>query len=123
MTSVWKALARRAKAADASPTDPALHALRIRAKRARYAAEALAPFVGPRSSGFARAAARLQDVLGRHQDAVVAIDTLSRVATRSPELAFAAGWISAGRARVRADTRAAWPKAWRSLAKKERRFW
>src|SRR5439155_19834249 len=65
MTSVWKALSRRARRAMSSPTDDALHALRIRAKRARYAAEALEPFVGKRATRFARAAARLQDVLGR----------------------------------------------------------
>ena len=123
MTSVWKALARRARAAGSTPTDEALHALRIRTKRARYAAEALAPFVGSRATRFARKAARLQDVLGRHQDAVVAIDMLSEVAGGSPELAFASGWIAAGRARVRSETRAEWPKAWRSLARKERRFW
>ena len=123
MTSVWKAAARRARAAAATPTDETLHALRIRTKRARYAAEALEPFVGKPAARFARSAGRLQDILGRHQDAVVAIDKLSDVAARDPDVAFAAGWISAGRARVRADTRDAWPKAWRSLARKERRFW
>jgi CHAD domain-containing protein len=123
MTSVWKALARRARAAGASPTDEALHALRIRAKRARYAAEALEPFVGTRAARFAHRAAALQDVLGRHQDAVVEIDKLADVAVRAPELAFTAGWMSAARARVRTDMRAAWPDAWRSLAKKGRRFW
>ncbi|TMK36245.1 MAG: CHAD domain-containing protein [Actinobacteria bacterium] len=123
MSSVWKALARRAKAAGRSSPDPVLHALRIRAKRVRYAAEALAPFVGDRASAFAKAAGRLQDVLGRHQDAVVAIDKLAAVAATDPTLAFAAGWIGAGRERVRVETRAAWPEAWRSLAKKKRRFW
>jgi CHAD domain-containing protein len=123
MSSVWKALARRAGAASGSSPDPVLHALRIRAKRVRYAAEALAPFVGGRASAFAKSAAGLQDVLGRHQDAVVAIDKLSAVATTDPTLAFAAGWLAAGRERVRVETRAAWPDAWRSLAKKKRRFW
>jgi CHAD domain-containing protein len=123
MSSVWKALARRAGAADGSSPDPVLHALRIRAKRVRYAAEALAPFVGDRAASFAKAAARLQDVLGRHQDSVVAIDKLAAVAAAEPALAFAAGWIGAGRERVRVETRAAWPDAWRSLAKKKRRFW
>jgi len=123
MTSAWKAVARRARAARAAPTDETLHALRIRTKRARYAAEALEPFVGKRAARFARAAGQLQDVLGRHQDAVVAIDKLSNVAERDPGLAFAAGWISRARERVRVDTRDAWPKAWRSLARKERRFW
>jgi CHAD domain-containing protein len=123
MTSVWKALARRARAADTSPTDEALHAFRIRTKRARYAAEALEPYVGKRATRFARSAGRLQDVLGRHQDAVVAIEKLSEVAARDPDLAFTAGWIAARRARVHAGMRAAWHHAWRSLAKKERRFW
>jgi CHAD domain-containing protein len=77
MSSVWKALARRAGAADGSSPDPVLHALRIRAKRVRYAAEALEPFVGDRAVAFAKAAARLQDVLGRHQDSVVTIDKLA----------------------------------------------
>jgi CHAD domain-containing protein len=123
MSSVWKALARRARAAESSPTDEALHALRIRTKRARYAAEALEPFVGARASRFARRAARLQDLLGRHQDAVVAIDRLAKVADASSELGVAAGWIAAGRARERAEIRSVWPKAWRALARKERRFW
>jgi len=100
MPSVWKALAHRAGAADGSSPDPVLHALRIRAKRVR-----------------------LQDVLGRHQDSVVAIDKLAAVAAAEPVLALAAGWIGAGRERARVETRAAWPDAWRSLAKKKRRFW
>jgi hypothetical protein len=54
---------------------------------------------------------------------VVAIDKLAAVAAGEPALAFAAGWIGAGRERVRVETRAAWPGAWRSLAKKKRRFW
>jgi len=123
MSSMWKALARRAGAAGRSSPDPVLHALRIRAKRVRYAAEALTPFVGDRASAFAKAAGRLQDVLGRHQDAVVAIDKLAGVAATDPTLAFAAGGIGAGRERVRAQTRTAWPEAWRALAKKKRRFW
>jgi len=62
-------------------------------------------------------------VLGRHQDSVVAIDKLAAVAAAEPVLALAAGWIGARRERVRVQTRAAWPDAWRSLAKKKRRFW
>jgi hypothetical protein len=73
----------------------------------------------------ARPRPRLQCVLGRQQDSVVAIDMLAAVAAAEPVLAFAAGWIGAGRERARVETRAAWPDAWRSLAnaKKKRRFW
>jgi Uncharacterized conserved protein len=87
MSSVWKALSRRAGAASGSSTDPVLHEVRTRAKRVRYAAEALAPFVGDRASAFAKSAARLQDVLGRHQDSAIAIDKLSAVAAADPTLA------------------------------------
>ena len=62
-------------------------------------------------------------MLGRHQDSVVAIDKLSAVAAADPDLAFAAGWIGAGRERLRVEIRDTWPDAWRSLAKKKRRFW
>lgn len=69
------------------PSDGELHALRIRAKRARYAAE-LASF-----GGDARAARavdrfkRVQDVIGVHQDAVVAEERLRRIARGAPALA------------------------------------
>jgi CHAD domain-containing protein len=69
----WKRLRRDHAALGSHPSDEALHALRIRAKRARYAVEAVAGAVGgdkPRE--FAGALADLQDVLGAHQDAVVA---------------------------------------------------
>jgi CHAD domain-containing protein len=63
------------------PPDDELHALRIHAKRARYAAELLA--VGDRSKPLARylgALKELQDVIGEHQDAVVAEARIRRVA-------------------------------------------
>ena len=49
-----------------------LHAVRIRAKRSRYAAEAVTPALGQPARRFAKAVAGLQEVLGDHQDAVVA---------------------------------------------------
>ena len=73
-----------------------------------------------------RATANLFGVEGFHLCDVLGVAAVARpsaVAVRSPELGFAAGWMSASRARVRTETRAAWPAAWRSLAKRERRFW
>jgi CHAD domain-containing protein len=56
--------------------DAALHAARRAYKRARYAVEVLAP-VRPRPSGrLSKRLAALQDLLGAHQDAVVAEQTL-----------------------------------------------
>ena len=68
----WHKLSKRAKALGDEPTDAQLHEIRIRTKRARYAAEAAAPVVGKQARAFAHAAARLQDVLGELNDSVVA---------------------------------------------------
>ena len=54
------------------------HAVRIRAKRARYAADATTVVLGPRARAFASALADVVDVLGAHQDAVVAAQTWLR---------------------------------------------
>ena len=72
MERPWKHLEHAATAAGAEPADADLHEIRIRAKRARYAAEALVPAFGKPARRFAAAAAELQTVLGRHQDAVIA---------------------------------------------------
>jgi len=68
----WRLLEKRADALGKSPPDEALHDIRVRTKRVRYAAEAVAPVVGKRARAFATAAADLQDVLGDLNDAVVA---------------------------------------------------
>lgn len=63
--------------------DRVWHQARIRAKRARYAAEAAAPVLGRPS----KRAKRLQTRLGEHQDAVVAADRLLAIADERPDLA------------------------------------
>ncbi|UUI76400.1 CHAD domain-containing protein [Cellulomonas chengniuliangii] len=60
--------------------DMALHEARKDARQARYAAEALAPVIGPAATRSARAAEQVQEVLGHHQDLVVARAVLRRVA-------------------------------------------
>ncbi len=56
------------------------HTLRIDGKRLRYALEFLAPIYGRPAADFARRVAALQDVLGLHQDAEVAISMLESLA-------------------------------------------
>ncbi len=86
-------LQRQMKGLDGHAADDDLHAARIRAKRTRYAAEAVAPVLGKRARAVAVAAADLQDVLGQHQDAVVAERWLREQVrdTRSVRTAFAIG--------------------------------
>ena len=56
------------------------HEARIRAKKARYAAEAVAPVMGERVKRFAKALSQVTEVLGEHQDAWVAQQTLKSLA-------------------------------------------
>jgi CHAD domain-containing protein len=106
------------------PSDDALHEVRIRAKRLRYASEAVAPAVGKPAVALARAAAELQGVLGDFHDAIVAEDWLRT----GSEGASAASAIAAGQliARERDDAarcRATWKAAWKRLNHKKRRAW
>jgi CHAD domain-containing protein len=107
------------------PTDEELHALRIRTKRARYAAEAVAPVLGKRARAVASAAADLQDVLGEHQDAVVAEQWLRERArgSRSPKVALVVGEL-VGLERAAAErARGRWRKAWKAVSAARPQAW
>jgi CHAD domain-containing protein len=119
----WRHLRRDVEALAEDPPDDQLHAVRIRAKRARYAAEAVAPALGPAVRDFAKAVAKLQDVLGDHQDAVVATQWLRDVAhdTDSPDEEFVAGMLAGFLRPVERETRAAWPKAWKKTLRRRLR--
>ena len=94
------------------PADEQLHAVRKKGKRARYAGE----LAGRKK--FVRRAKKLQDVLGEHQDAVVAAERLRDLAAEAPpEQALAAGRLIERETERRAEARAAWPKAWKRLRK------
>src|SRR5205823_13009308 len=63
-TTPWRRLRSAVRQLGVTPADAELHRIRILAKRARYAAEAVAPVAGPDSAAFAKAAAKLQTILG-----------------------------------------------------------
>lgn len=120
----WKHLSDTVAALGQAPTDDALHEVRIRAKRVRYAAEAAAPVAPERARSFARAAARVQDVLGEHQDARTAGLWLRTVAREAPEpVVFAAGMLAERERRAAKAARKRFPKAWRRLNAKKLRSW
>jgi len=86
--AAWEHLARPAAKLKVSSPDDGFHDVRIRAKRARYAAEAVARALGSdgkKAARFASAAAELQDALGTHQDAVVANEALLAFAATHPD--------------------------------------
>jgi CHAD domain-containing protein len=113
-----RALRRQVKGFRGDPAEDELHQARIRAKRVRYAAEAVAPVVGRRARAVARAAAGLQDVLGEHQDAVVAERWLRAWGQRCRSVpgAFAAGELAGLELAAARDARARWRDAWRALS-------
>jgi CHAD domain-containing protein len=117
----WKHLTGAIASVLEDPRDENLHAARIRAKRLRYAAEAVAPVFGKRARAFAVAAAGLQDVLGEHQDAVVAGAWLREAG--AGEHAFVAGELAALEVQAARGAREAWPSAWKTLSRKRLRFW
>lgn len=117
---------RAAARASESGEDARLHELRIRTKGLRYCAELAAPVleVGELSG----AAEKLQDVLGRHQDAAVTERWMHRLAaapdhsgggpTREPDAtaALLAGRLAGSSRARRAALREAWRPAWRELS-------
>ena len=70
----------RAGSAQGRDRDIALHTVRKKAKRVRYAATSASPVVGQRAARLASRATRLQTVLGDHQDSVMACAELRRYA-------------------------------------------
>lgn len=121
----WQQLRDAVDALAKDPPDSALHAIRIRTKRARYAAEAVQPAFGKAARAFARALVGVQDVLGEHQDAVVAGEWLRRAARRAEhgDEAFAAGELAAIEHDAAEAARAEWPAAWRRATRKRLREW
>ena len=123
VSPAWRALKRVVRALPPEPTDAELHAVRIATKRARYAAEMFLTVAGPGARRFTRRAGRMQDALGHHQDAVVAVAWLRSRTGTGPEVAFAAGWLSARFEVARDADRQAWRGSWETLARPEARFW
>jgi CHAD domain-containing protein len=120
----WNKLRHAVDRANELPDPATLHRVRIRAKRVRYAAEAVQPAFGGKAKTFARLAAELQDVLGEHHDAVVLQGWLRDAASRSrARQAFVAGELAARERRTAEVAAAAWPDAWRALSRKRNLLW
>ena len=121
-TDPWRRLRSAVRHLPDPPADADLHRIRILAKRARYAAEAVAPVVGAGAASFARNAAKLQTILGEHQDSVTAQAWLrgTRIGGRR---AFVAGELIAMEHVAAEDARKKWPKVWKSLDRKSLRDW
>jgi CHAD domain-containing protein len=121
----WHKLEKRVGKLADDPPDEQLHAVRIRTKRVRYAAEAAEPIVSKPARRFAKAAEALQDVLGELNDAVVAEHWLAKWARHGcsqGELRAAEALAERERAAARLH-RERWPAAWTELSSPALRDW
>ncbi|MEW1750493.1 CYTH and CHAD domain-containing protein [Streptomyces angustmyceticus] len=124
----YRRLARRVEAALAAPAgrerDEALHGARKAAKRARYAAEAARPALGGPAKTFAKRIKRVQQLLGDHQDSVVARGALRELATQAHQAGeggFTFGLLY-GREEARAaDRERELPRLWKKVSRRKHR--
>lgn len=96
-----------------NPPDEELHAVRIKAKHARYAAELAARTEGRKLAALAEAIREMQDTIGVHQDAVVAEQRVRALATEGSALAV--GRIVEHERRRRLEARANVPELWKRI--------
>ena len=111
---------------DPEGPDTSWHGVRINGKRARYGVEAVASVLGGEAAALASALAKVQGLLGEHQDAVVAADTWLAIANADPDdhaLAVTAGRLyERERAAVR-SVRSAFPATWRAASRRRLTEW
>jgi CHAD domain-containing protein len=117
----WDSLAKRADKLQPDDPDDTWHEARIKAKQARYAAEAVTDVLGRPAARLAAAAKAVQEVLGEHQDAAIAAEILvglgAELAADGP-LCFVAGRLAQWNRGDVARTRRDFPAAWASSRKK-----
>jgi CHAD domain-containing protein len=126
----WRKLARRARSLRPGDPDEDFHRVRILAKRARYAAEAVAPSlgkkVGGQASSFASRCADVQDVLGTLQDGVVSVSMVRHLAQEHRQdgaFNLALGRLLERQEITTREAKQSFPKVWASLDKPKNLKW
>ncbi|MEO8045645.1 MAG: CYTH and CHAD domain-containing protein, partial [Nitrospirota bacterium] len=107
------------------PNSATIHEVRIKTKRARYAAELAGSTVGKPATRFINKARAVQDVLGMHQDALQAetyIRTFLKHST-STRAAFVAGRMVERQRRRREKARKKMQRLLRGLLKRGEKAW
>ncbi|WP_235780646.1 CYTH and CHAD domain-containing protein [Sinomonas notoginsengisoli] len=111
-----------AETGDEATLDAALHEVRKKAKRLRYAAEAATPVLGKRASKLAAAAEQIQDTLGALQDSVVIREHLRDLAAQAEadgESTFSFGRLHALEQQRAAEARAHFARDWADFTKEQ----
>ena len=121
----FKKLRKAVRGLQSDPTDAELHGIRIKAKRARYAAELAETVVGKAATRFIRRAKAFQELLGVHQDAVVGEQRIRALFAESKgrRAAFTAGRMVERQRQQRVQARAAFQSKWKKLNKRGKKAW
>ncbi len=128
IAKAWKRLADDARALTLAGPDEAWHETRKAAKAVRYASEAVAPALGKEAKALAKQAERLTELLGEHQDAAVAAETLAELANGQSSRSggsrrkidgrtgFALGVLHAHQRQAVHDIRLSFPGTWAQVS-------
>ena len=104
-------------------SDPELHEARKAYKQARYAVEVFEDAGGKRAKKLVKSLTKLQDVLGAHQDSVVAREILRDLAGSSSPDGFPYGVLYAHQEEVGRDTLGDLPVVMEAAGKSKLRSW
>jgi CHAD domain-containing protein len=121
-----RALVEQAQLRPAGPErDELLHDARKAAKRARYAAESVAPVFGKNATAFAAAMENVQEALGEHQDSALTRERLRDLALHasSTEVAFLYGRLHALEEARAHQSQQHFDAAWKAAARKSLHSW
>jgi CHAD domain-containing protein len=127
--AAWRRLKKAAK--NLRPSDPVedFHKVRKRAKRARYTAELVAPVLSRGARGarrFIRLTTEIQDTLGEHHDAIVAIQEIQHALGgqgRDPAVVKATKRLIQAQRSTADAARAKFFKIWGKLDRKKSHRW
>ena len=113
----WRKLRRSVKGSGLDSPAEQWHRIRINAKKARYAAEAVAPVFGEGYRRLGKSLAWVTDTLGSRQDAQVSIHTLEEIAHTAPApIAYRLGLHAATCAATGDEDVRAFLKRWPDIA-------
>lgn len=121
----YKKLRRAMVANGPEAEDQMLHQIRIKVKRARYAAELAETSIDQPPTRFIRQTMKLQGLLGEHQDAAVSEQRLRKLLGQisGSFAALSIGRLIERQCERRRRVRAALPKAWAKLQKHAHKAW
>lgn len=120
----WERLREAVNDLGEEPSPAELHKVRVKVKRCRYAAQAARPIVGKPAKRFAKRLGRLQDVLGRLQDAVMTEAWLREAAGAAGGApALVAGQLVAAQRETLHRCRQEWPAAWERASAEKHHAW